>query len=413
MNVALCMIGDEVRIGQVINTNASWIASACTAIGCTVGEHVTIADDATAIVTTLDRLCTTADVVIITGGLGPTHDDITKDVLTSYTNDILVESAEWKAHLQQWMAERGRELTDRNLRQALMPSRATILPNPHGTAAGMLMYSNATALVVLPGVPTEMKAIVETSVLPWLSEQFSKQARAVTSYHMLMTAGIAESTLADLLGDPASFLGTSTLAFLPNYLGVRMRIGVSGVTADERTRELDRVRAFIMQRAGRFIYGEGDVSLAEGVGRRLGARAETLAVAESCTGGLLGGAIADVPGCSAWFVGGMLTYSNESKIAQLGVDADLIALHGAVSESVACAMAANVRGRFGTTWGIGITGIAGPTGGSDEKPVGTVWIAVAGPQSTEAHRFLFGNDRRITRERSVGAALGLLWKKIR
>jgi nicotinamide-nucleotide amidase len=229
----------------------------------------------------------------------------------------------------------------------------------------------------------------------------------------MMTVGIAESTLADLLGDPAVFLGTSTLAFLPNYLGVRMRIGVTAPTADARNNEVQRLRAYIIERAGRFVYGEGETSLAEVVGRLLAQRGETIAVAESCTGGLLGAALTGVPGCSTWFIGGVLAYSNESKIAQLGVDPALIEQHGAVSEPVACALADGARARFGTTYAIGITGVAGPTGGSAEKPVGTVWISLAGPHATEAHVFQFGNDRRINRERSIGTALGLLWKRIR
>lgn len=413
MNVALCSIGDEVRIGQIVNTNASWIAAACTVRGCNVGEHVTIGDTASEITSTLDRLCPVSDVIIMTGGLGPTHDDITKDVVTAYTSDTLVESALWLSHLESWMHQRGRDLTDRNRRQAQLPSRATILPNPHGTAAGMRMDHHGTTLIVLPGVPTEMKAIMEQSVLPWITEQRAKDDTPRTAYQTLMTVGIAESTLADLLGDPSTFLGESTLAFLPNYLGVRMRIGVTARSDEERERELHRVNAYIVDRAGRFIFGEGDTSLAEVVGHLLKQRGETIAVAESCTGGLLGGALTDVSGSSAWFIGGMLTYSNGSKVAQLGVDAGLIAHHGAVSESVACAMATNVRDRFGTTYGIGITGIAGPTGGSDEKPVGTVWIGVADPNHVTAHRFQFGNDRRITRERSVGTALGLMWKRIR
>ena len=413
MNVALCAIGDEVRIGQVINTNASWIAAACTSCGCNVREHVTIADEAEHIVTTLDRLRLSCDVIIVTGGLGPTHDDITKDVLTSYTHDTLVESADWLAYLESWMHQRGRELTERNRRQALLPSRATVLPNPHGTAAGMMFQHEGTTIIVLPGVPTEMKAIMEQSVLPWLVGCLTHESAPTTTYHTMMTVGIAESTLADLLGDPAVFLGTSTLAFLPNYLGVRMRIGVTAPTADARDNEVQRLRAYIIERAGRFVYGEGETSLAEVVGRLLAQRGETIAVAESCTGGLLGAALTDVPGCSAWFIGGVLAYSNESKIAQLGVDPALIEQHGAVSEPVACALADGARARFGTTYAIGITGVAGPTGGSTEKPVGTVWISLAGPHGTEAHVFQFGNDRRINRERSIGTALGLLWKRIR
>lgn len=413
MNIGIVTIGDEILIGQIVNSNAAWMAAQVTAIGGRVVEHVSVADDRQALVATLDRLRAQCPVLLVTGGLGPTHDDITKAVLTDYFDDVLVEDAETTRRLQLWMQRRNRTLTERNAQQAWIPSSCTALANPIGTAPGMLFERDGLFLVSMPGVPDEMKGIMTRDVLPRLAQQIDAEQRPTWAYRTVYTTGIAESDLADLIGDTTAFLHGSTLAFLPNYLGVRMRVGAQGLTMEVRTAELDRVETVLRERAGRFIYGSGDLTLASAVGSALVARNATLAVAESCTGGLLAAAITDVPGSSAWFPGGVLAYANEVKHRELGVDAALLHSVGAVSEQVAMAMAAGVRQRYGTTYGIGITGIAGPGGGTPDKPVGTVWIGLSTPTETVATRFAFGGDRRMNRERSVGAALGMLLKVLR
>ncbi|MCX6139669.1 MAG: competence/damage-inducible protein A [Candidatus Kapabacteria bacterium] len=413
MNVALITIGDEVLIGQIINRNAAWIADAVTRIGCTVVEHCVVADDSSQLTQTIDRLRASCDVLLLTGGLGPTHDDITKHVLAEYFGDDLVESAEWMEHLRLWMAMRGREITLRNAGQALTPSTAQLLTNPIGTAPGLLFDRDDIVIVAMPGVPDEMKGIMRDHVLPLLTSQMLEGGKAVTQYHTLLTTGIAESTLADLIGEPDTFLNGSSLAFLPNYQGVRLRIGVTADSQQERDRERMRVASILRERAGRFIFGHDDQTLASVVGHHLVERGETVSVAESCTGGLLGAAFTDVPGSSAWFRGGVITYSNMAKEQELGVSSSDLLRVGAVSEEVALQMATGVQAKYVTTYGVGITGIAGPDGGTPGKPVGTVWISVAGPVKNTTVRFQFGTDRRINRERSVGAALGMLWKIVR
>lgn len=412
MRIALISIGDEVLIGQVVNRNAAWLAEELTLLGCTVAEHVTVGDIADQITSALERLQQTCSMIIMTGGLGPTHDDITKDVLAGYTNDHLVVANDWLDHLHAWMHQRGREVSERNAGQARIPSRATLLPNSIGTAPGLLTEYQGCRIVALPGVPTEMQQICREHLFPHVSELVEMEGESHAEYVTLLTTGVAESTLADRIGAPEEFLGSSTLAFLPSYHGVRLRIGTRGVTASERQEELWRVRDVLMQRIGSAVYGEGKQTLAEVIGRRLRERGQTLAIAESCTSGMLGANLTDVTGSSAWFLGGVMCYSNESKVRDVGVDESAIIAHGAVSVEVAEQLARRVRERFGSTYGIGISGIAGPGGGSSYKPVGTSCIAVATPDSCESLRYQFGNDRHVNRERSVGAALGMLWRAL-
>jgi nicotinamide-nucleotide amidase len=410
MRVALISIGDEVLIGQVVNHNAAWLAEELTLIGCSVEEHVTLGDEAEQLMQTLDRLRGSYSVIIMTGGLGPTHDDITKGVLTKYTGDCLVVSELWLLHLHEWMRERGREVTERNAEQALIPSKAVLLPNPIGTAPGLSIDHHGCLIVALPGVPTEMRHIVQRHLLPALTERLVSSEDARRQYVTLLTAGIAESSLADLLGDPQQFLGTSSLAFLPNYHGVRLRIGSQHAEASVREAEIWRVRDHIMQRAAKYVFGSGKQTLAEVIGLRLKERGETLAIAESCTSGMLGARLTDVSGSSAWFLGGVMCYSNESKVRDLAVSEKTLRAFGAVSNEVARELATGVRERFASSYGIGITGVAGPGGGSTEKPVGTVCIAVATPGHCIATRHQFGNDRHVNRERSVGMAMAMLWR---
>jgi len=413
MDVALITIGDEVLIGQVINSNVAWMADAVTRIGCHVVEQCTISDNALEIATTVNRLRAVADALLLTGGLGPTHDDITKQVLTEYFDDVLVESPEWLSHLQEWMASRGRTVTNRNAGQALMPKTATLLHNPIGTAPGLMFDRDGLILVAMPGVPAEMRGIMHDYVVPLLHSKITQRDAVVTEYYTMLTTGIAESSLADLIGNPSLFLGTSSLAFLPNYQGVRLRIGVTAATQSERDIERSRLACVLQERAGRYIFGCDEQTLAMVVGHHLLERQETISVAESCTGGLLGAALTDVPGSSSWFEGGVITYSNGVKVRELNVSLDDLNRAGAVSEEVAFQLATGVRKKFGTTYGVGITGVAGPDGGTVEKPVGTVWISVVGPTTHVTLKHQFGGDRRINRERSVGAALGMVWKIVR
>jgi nicotinamide-nucleotide amidase len=413
IRISILTIGDEICIGQIVNTNASWIANECTKAGCQVTNHTSIRDVKESIFAQLDKLSPDSNVILITGGLGPTHDDITKPALCEYFNDELVLNNETYQYLEEFFNKRGWVLTERNKAQAMLPSKCKILPNRAGTAPGMQFEKDGKYFISLPGVPQEMKYIMQNSVLPFLQNMVSENKSEVVLYKNLMTAGIPESRLADLIGEPEEFLNGGSLAFLPSYRGVRLRIGVSAENFEAGSQKIDTIERIIGDRAGKFIYGTDDDTLASRIGEMLKIQAKTVSVAESCTGGLLGAAFTDISGSSDYFIGGTIVYSNEAKINVLGVDKKTIDEFGAVSKETALEMSSKVREKFNTDFGISTTGIAGPTGGTEDKPVGTVWIGLASKDKTDAQRFIFGNDRGMNRERAVGAALTMLWERLK
>jgi nicotinamide-nucleotide amidase len=410
MNVSVLTIGDEILIGQIVNTNAAWIANAISSIGGNVIAHATCGDSDDVILAQLERLSNVSDVILITGGLGPTHDDRTKDVLCHWLGDRLVEHTPTVEALEAMMARRGAVLSARNRAQALVPSMCTVLPNTLGTAPGMMFDTNGRMIVSMPGVPAEMKAMMNSYVIPEIARRIAAENLPTWEYRTLITTGITEAALADRLEPLADIISENTsLAFLPSTQGVRLRIGVRAHDAETRNQLLGERETLIRARAGDgIVVANSDVPLAHEVVRRCRSLHTTIAVAESCTGGMLGAALTAIPGSSSVFIGGFLTYSNQSKVELVGVRASDLDAFGAVSEQVATAMAQGARTRLGATYGIGITGIAGPDGGSDEKPVGTVWIGVATPDGVKARRFVFGTDRNMNRERSVAAALGMV-----
>jgi nicotinamide-nucleotide amidase len=289
------------------------------------------------------------------------------------------------------------------------PSRAQVVHNPVGTAPGLLFREEAKCFFVLPGVPYEMKAIVDGGIIPFLKTH-------VTGAHLrhltLRTTGIAESVLARQIGPVDEFLGAATLAFLPSPTGVRLRVTIKGTSATHVDAEITRIEQILRSRAGKYIYGTGTEEIEEVLGRILTERKLTLAVAESCTGGLIADRITNVSGSSVYFERGIVAYSNRTKVQLLAVPDELIARHGAVSEEVAIAMAAGIRASAGTDLAISTTGIAGPSGGSEAKPVGLVWIGFADAHESIAVRHQFGGPRRVIKERASQAALDLLRKKL-
>lgn len=417
MNIGILTIGDELLIGQVVNTNASSIASACTSAGARVTVQSTVADGIETIVAELQRLVNTGiDAIITTGGLGPTHDDYTMKAVATFLQVDIVTDPLWLQHLEQWMSSLGRDLSSRNAAQALVPRGATVFHSSVGTAPGFSVpvprIGGTCMVFVLPGVPREMQMLMDTEVVPWIVRTIEENNEEVTEYHTLLSVGIPESALADLLGNPDSFLHGGTLAFLPSTSGVRLRVGVTGKVQLDRAEQMHRIEEHIRDRAGAWIIGDARCTLQEAVRTRLLQKQATVSVAESCTGGMLGAALTDVPGSSAWFEGGVITYSNTAKIRDLGVLESALLENGAVSSQVAEQMAAGVRQRFGTTYGLGVTGVAGPDGGSAEKPVGTVWIGLASEGRVTSQRHLFTSNRKANRERSVAAALFLLWQNL-
>ena len=303
-------------------------------------------------------------------------------------------------------------MTEYNKSMAYLPSKCKPLFNSTGTAPGMLFEKDGKHLVSLPGVPREMMSIMEEYVLPLISKIIEEKNSDVLLFKTLQTSGIPESILAEKIGDVSTFLGNGTLAFLPSYKGVRLRIGVADQSFQLAEAELEKIENHIREKAGSYIYGVGDDSLVSVIGHLLRDSGHTLSVAESCTGGLLGSEFTKISGSSDYFKGGAIVYSNELKINILNVNPKTIQDFGAVSEQTARELAENANKVFDTDYSLSITGIAGPTGGSVAKPLGTIWIGMATPDKTITKIFHFGNDREINRERAVGTALNMLYKEL-
>lgn len=410
MNVSLLTIGDEICIGQIVNTNSAWIAEQLTAIGAEVKIHIAVGDNSKDMTEQLSYALGMTEMVIITGGLGPTHDDITKPVLTDYFNDKLVFDEESYKNILNFLYHRGITPTERNRNLAYLPSKCTPLFNAVGTAPGMLFEENGKYIISLPGVPAEMKYIMINSVIPFIKRIIVSRKDNVVLYKTLHTRGIPESLLAEKIGNVNEFLQSGTLAFLPSSKGVRLRIGVVGEDFEHNEREIERIETILRQKVGQFMFSSKNETLALVTGNLLTARNETIAVAESCTGGMLGAEFTANPGSSIYFYGGVIAYDNSIKENILGVNRTVLDRFGAVSSETAETMAKSIRNIFHTTYGISITGIAGPDGGTEEKPVGTVWIALATPDKVQAQKFFFGQDRETTRQKSVFSAINMLYE---
>jgi nicotinamide-nucleotide amidase len=409
MTAEILTIGDELLIGQVVNTNQAFLAEQLTLLGIDVKFMATAGDDEPAITRTFAESFTRADVVLVTGGLGPTHDDITKKALCSFFGCGIVVAEGLRAHIESLLRKRNLPWTDAAEEQVRVPAAAILLPNPVGTAPGMLFERGGHRLIALPGVPYEMREIMERSVLPLLREAMSGPLMV---HRTLRTTGITESMLAQQLGDLDQILEGARLAFLPSPSGVRLRISVQEASREEAERRLTAVEARIRDRAGKHVYAAGEEDLEEVLGRLLTERRLRIAVAESCTGGRIADRLTNVSGSSAYFERGIVTYSNASKIELLGVPAVVIERHGAVSREVAEAMARGVRTVAHADIGLSTTGIAGPTGGTADKPVGTVWVGISDDDGTLALRFHLGDGRLRFKERASQAALELVRRRI-
>ena len=409
MKSEIITVGDELLIGQVINTNQAFIAEQLNAVGIGVAAMTTVGDDEAAILAAFRRAWESVDLVIVTGGLGPTHDDITKKAVCRFFESDLVSSESVRKQIEALLAARNMEWSRASEEQAMVPRKAIVLPNPLGTAPGMMFQENLRFFIALPGVPYEMEAIVEQSVIPFLRGKVSGR---VIRHRTLRTTGIPESLLAQKLGNIAETLHGASLAFLPSPQGVRLRISVEA--PDERSAEaiIADVEERIRARARQYVYGVGDEELEEVLGRLLAERKLTIALAESCTGGLIADRITNVSGSSAYFERGIVCYSNSSKTELLGVPAPLIREHGAVSKPVAESLARGVRELAGTDIGLSTTGIAGPTGGTAEKPVGLVWIGYSDAGGTLALKFNFGTQRALVKQRASQAALELVRRRV-
>jgi nicotinamide-nucleotide amidase len=409
MTAEVITIGDELLIGQVINTNQAYIAEKLNEIGIPVDRMTTVGDGLPSILDAFRVAWEHRTVVLVTGGLGPTHDDVTKKAVCTFFDSDLVSNAGVRSHIEGIMKRRNMSWTPAAEEQTMVPRKAELIPNSVGTAAGMLFQEKEKYFIVLPGVPYEMKEMMDRSVVPFLAP---KVKDSVIRHVTLRTTGISESLLARQLGNLDDILRGASLAFLPSLTGVRLRITVQERTEATASAILRQVEERIRAKAQRYIHGTGEEELEESLGKILTERKLTIAVAESCTGGLIANRITNVSGSSAYFERGLITYSNKAKIELLGISRDLIDAHGAVSEEVALAMAQGVRKAAATDIGLSTTGIAGPTGGTPEKPEGLVWIGYADAGTSLALKFNFGDDRLRFKERASQAALELVRRRV-
>jgi nicotinamide-nucleotide amidase len=409
MDAEIITIGDELLIGQVINTNQAYIAEQLNGVGISIRRMTTVGDNLGTILQACEQAWNSNDIVLATGGLGPTHDDITKTALCRFFATDLVPNASVRERIEQLMHSRGMRWSAAAEEQTLVPRAATLFLNPVGTAPGMLFRQAGRILLAMPGVPYEMKEIMRQHVVPYLREL---QSGVAIVHRTLRTTGIAESALSSRLGNLDDLLRGASLAFLPSPRGVRLRVTVIDASSGSAEERADAIEQKIREKVGTYVYAAGEVELEETIGALLREHRQTIATAESCTGGLVADRITNVSGSSSYFERGVITYSNRSKTELLGVPEELLQASGAVSREVAEAMAAGIRRMAGTDIGVSTTGIAGPTGGSREKPVGLVWIGYADAHSTDAVRFQFGDERMRVKERASQAALELVRRKI-
>ena len=411
MKVHLLTIGDELLIGQVVNTNASWLGEQLLLRGAEVRRMVTMPDELDVITRELHYAEERADLVIITGGLGPTHDDLTRDAIATYLKAPLELDEAVLEALRTRFSRYDKPMPERNCVQALVPAGCEVLQNPVGTAPGLWYQNGSLMLVALPGVPHEMKELMGRYVFPRIEKH--ERVRPIVQ-RTLLTTGIGESTLQESLGDTSGFLQTGQkLAYLPGIGGVRLRITASGQNPDEASEALKETVSYVRDRLEPYLFGTENDLLEAKIGDMLEAAGLTISTAESCTGGLIGDRITDVSGSSAYFRGGVIAYCNQVKREVLGVEESVLAEYGAVSKPVAMQMASGVRRLMKTDIGIASTGIMGPTGGTPEKPIGTVWIAYADNDNEWAVRVSTQKDRQTNKLYASAAALSMLWRKLR
>lgn len=391
MKAHLISIGDELLIGQVINTNAAFLAREMHSIGLLVTEIVSVKDEGQAIKDALDRALHLADVVLITGGLGPTKDDITKKALCEYFNTRLILNKEVLKQVESLFAQRGLPLLDVNRDQAMVPEAAIALKNIHGTAPGLWFERGGKIVAALPGVPYEMESLLSNEVIPRILAKGSKQA---IYYRTVLTQGIGESLLAEQIEEWEDSLPSwIKLAYLPQPGMVRLRLTAVGDDYNAISRQVEERIARLQSIIPQYIFGYDDDTLEKITGDLLRSAGASLCTAESCTGGYLAHLITSVPGSSDYFKGSVIAYSNVIKQKILEVPEATLLQYGAVSEPVVKLMAENARKLLETDYSIALSGVAGPAGGSLEKPVGTTWIAVSGPKGIVARRFQFGEHR--------------------
>lgn len=409
MRAEIITIGDELLIGQVVDTNSAWMAQRLNEHGIELYQITSVHDDREHIIKALDEAFGRVDIVLTTGGLGPTKDDITKHVLCDYFGTHLIEDLRVRAHIYDLYKARPDVLNRLTATQWLVPESAEILPNRVGSAPLMIFHKGDRILASMPGVPYEMEIAMEEQILPYIASKVESQKSKAIIHKTLQVTGIAESSLAILLEDFENTMPEGLhLAYLPKDGVIRLRLSSYGaLTEDEMQTYFDRLKDL----TNTYLVADTDEPLEVIVGRLLKAKGATIATAESCTGGKLASLLNKHPGSSAFYFGSVICYDNSVKEQVLGVSSEMIKAHGVVSEEVVHVMAESVRKLLNTDFAVATSGIAGPSGGSDAKPVGTVWIAWATPQGTSAECFHLGKLReQITDRACVKALVGMIKK---
>jgi nicotinamide-nucleotide amidase len=413
MNLELITIGDELLLGYTIDTNAAYLARELAAVGVSIVRRATVGDEATSIASAVREALDRTGAVITTGGLGPTSDDRTRPAIAElFGRELVPDEDRWEALRALWK-DRGRgEIPLSNRGQIMIPTGATVLTNRHGTAPGLWLEDERSRwCAMLPGVPREMRGMLADELIPRLAQRLENHHVVVRS-RTIRTTGVAESKLAELLGPIEATVDGLALAYLPGQEGVDLRLTSRDRSADDADLALGHATNEIRSRVSRYAYGEDRDDLAAVVLSACEARGFHIAVAESCTGGLLGARLTAIPGSSSVMIGGVIAYSNEVKRDLVGVSQNTLDEHGAVSESVAVEMAAGIRQRLGTEIGMSITGVAGPGGGTAEKPVGLVWIGVNVNGEARTHGSRFIGDRAEIRFRATQAALEIVRRMV-
>ena len=412
MQAEIITIGDEILIGQIVDSNSAFISKELNKIGVSVYQITSVQDDKQHILDSLKVANSRSQVVIITGGLGPTKDDITKHTLCEYFGDTLEQDQAVLAHIEALFAKYiSTPISDLNRLQALVPTKADVLKNEFGTAPGLWMEKDGTSFISLPGVPFEMKGLIKSAVLPRIISQFE---RPHILHKTIITYGLGESAIANKIEDWENDLPSAIkLAYLPSLGKVRLRLSAKGDNKDEIKQLIESEAKKLYPLIGDIIYGEEeDESIEASIGSILTDKGFTLATAESFTGGKIAEQLTAIPGASKYFKGSVVSYATETKIKLLGVDEDLIKKHSVVSEEVAVAMARNAKQILDTDFAIATTGNAGPTKGDSDEPVGTVFVAISTPERSFAQKFTMGNHRERIVQKSVNKAFELLQKEI-
>lgn len=406
VNAEIIAIGDELLYGQIMDTNSHWISQELDLMGVKVVRKTTVGDNRTDILAAFEAAEKRAHLILITGGLGPTQDDLTKPLLAEYFGCEIIEFPEAVAAVTEFFRKRGREMTQLNILQGHLPSCCTYVPNEVGTAPGMWFEREGTYWMSMPGVPHEMKKLMKDFVLPKLSGIFNLP---VIYHKVVKTVGIGESWLADLIKDLENSLPDHIrLAYLPSLGHVKLRLTAFGTDKNELYQQVESQISKVIPLIDKYIYGYDDESLESAIGKLLKNAGKTLALAESCSGGYVSHLVTTVPGSSDYFQGSVVPYHNQFKENILGVKSETLASFGAVSEQTAMEMAEGVRRIFGSDFGLASTGIAGPDGGSEEKPVGTVWIACAGEGFLETRKLQLTQDRMLNIQLTGVSVLNLL-----